>query len=84
LLDEGLGLFVAHSLAVDRVRVLAAAKGVPGAIKGPMTAQSVDKVRVSYDPSSVTLADAGYWGQSSYGIQLLGWARIVGAGGVQL
>lgn len=79
LLEEGLVLFTAHSLTVAARNALEA-----GSIAAPMKSKTVDTMSASFDTSAVTLADGGYWNQTSYGIQLLGWARIVGAGGVQL
>lgn len=79
LLNEGLGLFTAHSLTVAARNAVKA-----GSIMAPMKSKQGDKLGASYDVESVTLADGGYWNQTSYGIQLLTWARIVGAGGVQL
>lgn len=79
MLDEGLGLFAAHSLTVATRN-----KKSAGSMLAPVTSKAVDKVSVSYDVAAVTLADGGYWNQTSYGVQLLTWARMVGAGGVQL
>jgi Protein of unknown function (DUF4054) len=85
LIDQGTGLYVAHHLAIGvRDQQAAEVGGVPGAVTGPQTSKSVDKVSVSYDASSVTLADGGFWNMTSYGIRLLQLARYVGAGGVQL
>lgn len=79
MLDEGLGLFAAHSLTVATRNSKSA-----GSFSAPVASEAVDKVSVSYDTGAVTLADGGYWNQTSYGVQLLTWARMVGAGGVQL
>lgn len=85
LLDMGAGLFVAHHLALsDRARATAATGGAPGAVSGIVASKSVDKVSVSYDVSSVSLVDGGYWNMTIYGIQFLQLSRMVGAGGIQL
>jgi Protein of unknown function (DUF4054) len=85
MLDMGTSLFVAHHLVIGQRNVASAeVGGAPGAIQGPQSSKSVDKVSVSYDTGAVTLADGGFWNMSSYGIRLLQIARYVGAGGVQL
>ena len=61
-----------------------AAGGEPGEVTGPATAKWVDKVSVGYDAQSVALTDGGFWNMSSYGIQFLQLARMIGTGGIQL
>jgi hypothetical protein len=78
-------LFTAHQLTVARRnQQTASAGGAPGGVSGPTTAKAVDKVSVSYDAAAVTLEDGGFWNMSTYGIQFLQWARMFGAGGIQL
>lgn len=85
LIEQGTALFVAHHLAVgQRDLNSASVGGTPGAVSGPQTSKSVDKVSVSQDASAVTLENGGFWNMTSYGIRLLTLARYVGAGGVQL
>lgn len=74
LYDHGCGLFVAHAVALAGRGTLAA----------PQTAKAVDKVSASYDTAAVSLIDGGYWNQTSYGVQFLQLARLVGMGGIQL
>jgi hypothetical protein len=75
LLDSGVGLFVAHQLALtDRGASFAA----------PTASKSVDKVSVSYDTAAVSLVDGGYWNATPYGVQFLQLSRMIGAGGIQL
>jgi hypothetical protein len=75
LLDDGTGLFVAHYLTLER-------KG--GQVAAPVATKTVDKVTQAYDTQAVALTDAGHYGATSYGVQLLQLARMVGAGGIQL
>lgn len=75
MLDHGVELMTAHQLTL-------AARG--GSTAAPQTSKSVDKVAVSYDTSAVTLDNGGHWNGTSYGIQFLQLARMVGAGGMQL
>jgi hypothetical protein len=80
LIDHGVELMTAHQLAL----AARAGKGAPGAILAPQTAKSVDKVSVSYDTGAVRLENAGHWAGTSYGMQFLQLARMIGAGGMQL
>jgi hypothetical protein len=83
--DRGLGLFIAHNLAIGAQDLATvAAGGVPGKVSGPQTSKSVDKVSASYDTGATTYEGAGYWNMTSYGVRLYQLARIVGAGGRQL
>lgn len=85
LYDQGLMLSVAHftTLAARRLRA-AGAGGVPGMLSGPQTSKSVDKVSVSSDVSSVTVAGAGHWNQTEYGVMYSELVDMVGAGGMQV
>lgn len=84
-LDYGVGLFVAHYMALSvRDRLTALAGGIPGEVKGPTTSKAVDKVSVSYDTQAVSLTDMGFWGLTTYGLRFIQFARMVGAGGLQL
>ena len=85
LLDEGLTFFVAHYLtlylrSMDAVDI----GGDAGQVVGNETSKSVDGVSYSMDVSSVSLTDAGQWNQTTFGIQFLQLARMIGAGGIQL
>lgn len=85
LLDDGLALFVAHYLVLFKRSMLAAdIGGDVGKVVGNETAKSVDSVSKSMDVSSVTLADAGQWNQTTFGVQFWQLAMMMGAGGVQL
>lgn len=85
MLDVGTELFVAHHLALSaREAETVAAGGIPGAVKGIVTNKAVDKVSVGMDASSVSLTDGGFWNMTTYGIQFLQLARMIGAGGIQV
>ena len=84
-LDYGLGLFVAHHLAIaSRDEKAAAAGATPGATPGVVTSKSVDKVSVSYDGGLGTYEGAGFWNQTNYGVRFFQLARMIGAGGYQI
>ena len=85
LLDEGLTFYVAHYLTLYQRSMLASdVGGDVGKVVGNETSKSVDSVSKSMDVSSVSLTDAGYWNQTTFGIQFLQLARMIGAGGIQL
>lgn len=85
LLDEGLTFYVAHYLTLYQRSMLASdVGGDAGQVVGNETSKSVDSVSKSMDVSSVSLTDAGHWNQTTFGIQFLQLARMIGAGGIQL
>ena len=85
ILDYGTSLYVAHRLALSRRDQLTQrVGGVPGEVKGPATAKSVDKVSGSFDSASVTLEDQGQWNLTRYGIEFMQLARQFGSGGMQI
>lgn len=79
LLDYGVNLMLAHQCVLATRNAKQA-----GAIAAPITARSVDKVSTSYDTGMVTLENGGHWNGTSYGVQFLQLARMVGSGGMQL
>lgn len=86
IVDRGTELYIAHYLALGaRNAAIAAAGGIPGGgAMGPQASKTVDKVSVSNDTKAVTLADAGHWNSTIYGVQFYQLAMMVGAGAVQL
>lgn len=85
LYDMGVCLVTAHHLVLAvRDQKAADSGGTGGAFMGMVSSKSVDSVSVSYDFSAITMADIGHWGMTSYGVRLMTFARMVGAGGVQL
>lgn len=85
LLDLGTELFIAHHLAIGAGnKKAAAAGGIPGAAGGVIASKSVDKVSVSYDTTAGTIEGGDFWNRTTYGIEFLRYARMMGAGGIQL
>lgn len=83
--DIGMGLYVAHHLSLAATnQAQAMVGGTPGQTRGPLSSKAVDKVSASYDTGAVTLQDGGFFNLTTYGIQLLGMARMVGSGGIQI
>ena len=70
-LDYATGLFVAHHLTLKaRDDLTSMAGGIPGAVSGPQSSKSVDKVSVSYDTKAVTAEHGGFWNLTVYGVRL--------------
>jgi hypothetical protein len=81
----GACLFVAHfltSMALSDSE--AAAGGIAGIRAGAITSESGDSVSVSFDASSAMEDSAGHWNATSFGRQYLRFARMFGAGPVQV
>lgn len=84
-LDVGLELFIAHNITLAANNQLAEmVGGTAGQVKGPLTSKSVDKVSAGYDTGAVALDGGGFFNLTTYGIQFLQLARMVGTGGIQL
>lgn len=84
-LDIGMELFTAHNLALAAGnQATAAVGGTPGQVKGPLTTKQVDKVSASYGAYLAALNDGGFFNLTTYGIQFLQLARMIGSGGIQL
>lgn len=85
LYDQGVSLFVAHNIALQRKNIQAAAGGgVPGAQSGAISSKSVGTVSVSYDTAASMMPNAGHWNMTVYGIQFIQLGRLLCAGAVQL
>lgn|SRR5487761_1936775 len=84
MLDEGAALFTAHFLSVDALSSKAGVAGVPGSAVGVVNSGSVDKVSYGRDVASVMEETAGHWGMSTYGLQYLRFARMMGMGPVHI
>jgi hypothetical protein len=85
LIDFGIQLFVAHNLCLEFDSERAARTGQsPGAINGPVTNGSVDKVSYTRDLQGVMDPAAGHWNLTSYGLRYTRMVRMVGAGPVQV
>lgn len=81
LLDHGAMLFIAHNMAVQARNTRT--RGVAGAVEGPTTAKSIDKLSKSQDVGSVTIEGAGDWNSTTYGIQFYQLMLMFGSGGLQ-
>jgi len=84
-LDFVTQLFTAHNISISKLNQFAAqVGGVPGAVTGPTTSKTVDKVSYASAAQLVTMDNGGAWNLTQYGIQFLQIARMWGSGGRQL
>lgn len=82
--DQGIELFVAHNLVLERARDRAADKGaIPGLSKGMISSEGVGPVSVSYDTGSAMEEGAGHWNLTTYGLQFIQISRYLGSAGYQ-
>jgi hypothetical protein len=86
--NQGTALLTAHYLVLAQQATTDAALqnagyGALGSVNGVESSKSVDGVSVSQDVASITIANAGMFNKTSYGIQYWQLARWMGAGGVQ-
>lgn len=86
VLDEGASLWVAHFLTLDRLAVMAGAggMGVPGTVIGIISGGTTDKVSYTREVQGVLEEGAGHWNLSIYGLQFIRFARMMGAGPIQV
>jgi hypothetical protein len=83
--DLGVGLFIAHNLVLAKSNVDASTAGsLPGQTSGPTASKAVGSVSVSYDTNNGSELSAGHWNLTSYGKQYIRYAKMFGAGAVQL
>lgn len=83
--DLGVELFIAHNITLDARAVRDAKTGqLPGAVTGPVSGRSVDKVSVSYDTSAAAERDQGHWNLTVYGLRYIRLGRMFGAGPLQV
>lgn len=85
LYDFGVSLLIAHNLVVQkRNEKTAAVGGTPGVASGSTSSKQVGDVNTSYDTQNSSEKDAGMYNSTSYGQQFIHYARLFGAGAIQL
>lgn len=84
LTDLGIQLYAAHMLMLEARQTAAASKGQSGAQVGLLTSKSADGVSGSYDVATTTEKDAGHWNSTTYGTRYYRYAKMMGAGPVQV
>ena len=81
----GVKLYVAHEITLAAQNAKAGKTGgVPGTAGGTANSKTVGSVSVSYDTTSTSEKDAGWWNLTIYGKQFIRLARIFGAAAIQL
>jgi hypothetical protein len=84
VLDEGIELFVAHNLALQRAASSGGSSGVPGMNSGVVASKTVDKLSITYDSSVGIVPNAGHWNLTTYGTRFLWLMNMAGMGPTQL
>lgn len=83
--DFAVMLFVAHNLVIDaRNRLKSLAGGIPGSVVGPTVSSTVGPISTTYDVTSTSIENEGFWGNTTYGKRLFQLIRNAGAGPVQI
>lgn len=81
----GLELFAAHNAVLEALATTEVGSGgLPGLSRGVVSAESVDKASLSYDTQSALVLDGGNWNLTVYGTRFLYFARMMGAGPIQI
>lgn len=82
---QGLELYVAHEVTLAAQNSAAAmVGGTPGLQGGVPSSKAVDRASISFDATSTSEKDAGWWNLTTYGKQFIRLARLFGAGAIQL
>lgn len=85
MLDAGAELYACHHIVLEaRDVVTVAAGGVPGQNTGPVSSKSVDRVSIGYDTGAASEERGGHWNLTTYGTRYLRFARMFGAGSLQV
>lgn len=85
LYATGVKLYTAHELVLARRNAQAGvAGGTPGIFTGAASSKSVGGASISYDTTSATEKDAGWWNLTTYGRQFWRLAQMLGMGCIQL
>lgn len=82
--DHAIGLYVAHYLTAYGSKAVGGIGTGSGTGAGLVSSKSVDGASISYDTSTATESNAGFWNSSIYGRELWVLMRVFGGGAVQL
>lgn len=83
--DFGVQLYVAHEITLAAMNAKAVTVGGnPGGFSGAAQSKAVGAVNVSYDTTTTSEKDAGWWNLTTYGKQFYRLVQIFGAGCIQL
>ena len=81
----GVNLLTAHNLVLAKSNLNAASVGgLPGGISGQTSSKTVGSVTAQFDTQAAAEKDAGMYNSTVYGKQFIHYARLFGAGAIQL
>ena len=81
----GVYLYIAHELVLEvSNRETAVIGGDPGQNAGIVSAKTIGPVSATYDVNGTSERAVGQWNLTTYGKRFIRYARIFGAGAVQL
>lgn len=84
LLILGASLLTAHNLTLSKRDQLAVVNGGAPGGSGIPSGKTVGRVAVVLDTQDTSVKDAGPFNLTTYGTQFIYYAKLVGAGGVQV
>lgn len=85
MLQIGVELLVAHELVLEtQAQSTALVGGWPGISRGPISSEAAGAVNLSYDSVQALETEGGNWNLTVYGTRFLRWARMAGAGPLQI
>lgn len=73
-------LFAAHNLSLEAWAMQGGPQNVPGIAKGMIAGKSAGDVSVTYNNQGVLASDAEHWNFTVWGIRLIRYIRMMGAG----
>jgi hypothetical protein len=73
-------MFAAHNLALEAWAVQGGPLNVPGIAKGMIASRSAGDVNTTYNTQATLAADAEHWNFTIWGIRLIRYIRMIGAG----
>lgn len=73
-------MFAAHNLALEAWATQGGPQNVPGIAKGMIAGKSAGDVSVTYNNAGVLATDAEHWNFTVWGIRLIRYIRMIGAG----
>ena len=85
ILPEGVQLYAAHNLSLEKqAKDSAATGGTPGVNTGPVNSKQVGPVSAGYDSAAASEEGGGNYNLTTYGTRFLRLAKLIGARVVQV
>lgn len=73
-------MFAAHNIAIEAWAAQGGPQSVPGIAKGMVAGKSAADVSITYNNQAVLAADAEHWNFTIWGMRLIRYIRMFGAG----